>query len=190
MSAAGFERVNVTQRKFRADPGGELAVVDDHDQRERRRSGRSPRTTGRTRREVVSPSRRADRPAPGRPGCRAGRPAGRAKPSGRRRSGGDLGRQRPALRAGGGDHDLRALVEAVARVVERVDRRPGLEVEVGRPVDPLQDVAEEAPGCRGCRGPGRPPWRRSGGTWPATSAPGRGSRWPRSGSPAGVGPSA
>ena len=48
MSAAGFERVNVTQRKFRSSPGGELAVVDDHDQREASGSDRRARTTGRT----------------------------------------------------------------------------------------------------------------------------------------------
>ena len=35
MSAAGFDRVNVTQRKLFSGLRGELAVVDDHDQRER-----------------------------------------------------------------------------------------------------------------------------------------------------------
>ena len=40
MSAAGLERVNVTQRKLSHAPGGEFAVVDDHDQAGSRGSDR------------------------------------------------------------------------------------------------------------------------------------------------------
>ena len=154
MSAAGFERVNVTQRKLPQRPGGELAVVDDHDQRERPD-------------RVVGPNDRQNAAIVGLVDARNGGPStartpGRAtrgsrKPSGRRRpAGSSVGSVAPP-RAGGGDHDLRALVQAVARVVERVDRRPGLEMEVVRPVDPLEHVAEEARRRRGCRGRGRPP---------------------------------
>src|SRR5262249_50819364 len=55
----------------------------------------------------------------------------------------EVGRQGAALGAGGGDDQLGALVEAGARVVERVDRRARLEVQVGLPIDALQQVAEE-----------------------------------------------
>jgi hypothetical protein len=49
-----------------------------------------------------------------------------------------------ALRAGGGDHQLAAGVEAQAgAVVEGVDRGAGVEVEVGRPVGAFEHVPEE-----------------------------------------------
>ena len=44
---------------------------------------------------------------------------------------------------GRGHHQLRALVQPVAAVVQRVDRGAGLEVQVPPPIDPLQHVAEE-----------------------------------------------
>ena len=43
----------------------------------------------------------------------------------------------------GGDHQLRPFVQPRARIVQRVDRRAGLEMQVGPPVDPLQQVPEE-----------------------------------------------
>ncbi len=74
---------------------------------------------------------------PGRATC------GAAKARRQAQLGGQLRRQLPPLRSGGGDHHLGALVEAGPRIVEGVDGGPGLEVQVAPPVDPLQQVAEE-----------------------------------------------
>ena len=157
--------------EVRSRPRGELAVVDDHDQREA--ADRVVGTERPAERGDVA-GRRGDRAVPGRPGCRAAPAAGSRKPSGRRRPAGSSAGSVAAARAGGGDHDLRALVQAVARVVERVDRRPGLEVQVVRPVDALEQVAEERRRCRGCRGRGRPRWATISRYFASDSCP-----WPR-----------
>ena len=52
-------------------------------------------------------------------------------------------RQRPQRRAGRRNHHLRPLVQPTAAVVERVDRRARLEVQIAPPIDPLQHVAQE-----------------------------------------------
>ena len=71
MSAAGFERVKVTQRKLLERAGGELAVVDQHDQRER---------VDRRRRRRARAQKRASRVGvPVGPGA-ARAPARRARP--------------------------------------------------------------------------------------------------------------
>src|SRR5438128_993671 len=50
-----------------------------------------------------------------------------------------------ALRwSNGGNHQLRAFVERPAGIVERVDRRLGLKVQVAPPIDTAEQVAEEA----------------------------------------------
>lgn len=51
--------------------------------------------------------------------------------------------QRSPRRTRSRDHDLRSLVQPVPGVVKGVDRRPGLEMQIGPPIDPLQQVAEE-----------------------------------------------
>ncbi len=111
-----------------------------------------------------------------RPGCPAGRAAGRENRSGKRQAV-QIGRQAAPRRAGRGDHHLRALVQPAARVVERVDRGAGLKVQVAPPIDPLQRRAEETRRRRGRPAADCPRRRRSTDTWPATTAPG----------PAGVG---
>ena len=124
------------------------------------RSGRPAGTTAQNARTARAVARGRDGRGLGRPGRPGSATRGSPKPSGSRRPAGTSVGKRPALRPGGGDHDLRALVQAVARVVEGVDRRPGLEVEVVRPVDPLQDVAEEGGDVVDVEARGRPPWRR------------------------------
>ena len=154
MSAAGFERVNVTQSQLRSDRAANSlsSTSTTSGNASIGSSGRNAaRELGR-----VGPARRGPRTT-STPGIAT---RGDVKPSGSRSPAGiSVGRSR-RFGPGDGDDELRALVQAVARVVERVDRRPGLEVQVVRPVDALQDVAEEARRRRGCRGRGRLPSRR------------------------------
>jgi hypothetical protein len=56
----------------------------------------------------------------------------------------DLPPQLAPLRSRRGDRHLRPGIEAGPAVVERVDRRPRLEVQVARRVDPLEHVHHEA----------------------------------------------
>jgi len=141
MSAAGLERVKVAQRKLRG---------------ERATNSLSSTTTTRAKAAIGCARRSAEATEGGvfaRGVGKVGGPsdgedsgegdAGIVEAFGQAEARKDLGQEGPSPRAGGGDHDLRALIQAVAGVVEGVDRGPGLEVEVGRPVDPLQDVAEE-----------------------------------------------
>ena len=65
------------------------------------------------------------------------------KTVGQPHSGAELDRELPAPRPGGGDHDLRPLVQPVPRIIEGVDRGPRLEMQVAGPVDPLEQVAQE-----------------------------------------------
>src|SRR5262249_6469737 len=102
------------------------------------RAGPAPRKAGIRPRENP-PRRSGERVFPGRPGCRAGRRGGRRSPRASASRGGGCRRG-----AGGGDDELGALVETGAGVVEGVDGGGGLEVEVARPVDALEQVAEEA----------------------------------------------
>ena len=110
-------------------PGGELGS------RRRSRSAGSAASGPRRVEPATEPrglvvARRRSGGGPRRPGRPAGRPGGRGSPrAGRSPAGISAGSSR-TLRPGGGDHELRALVQAVARVVEGVDRRAGLEVEV------------------------------------------------------------
>ena len=104
---------------------------------------------------VARDSALAARGPPARP---AAPPAGRGSRPAAASSGGHGGAEFAALRAGRGDHQLAARVQPHARrVVERVDRRPRLEVQVASPSRTVPAGAGRTPGCRGCRGPGRPP---------------------------------
>ena len=69
--------------------------------------------------------------------------AGAPKPSGKRSCAGSACRQRAHLRADRRDHELAALVERAARVVERVDRGLGLEVQVAPRIEAREHVREE-----------------------------------------------
>ena len=171
MSAAGSERVKVTQRKFRSFCAvNSLSSTITISGKPRIGSSRTERAA--ERRDVAVAVRGTDRPLD-RQDARQHH-AGIAEAVGQAQAGGQLGGQRAPHRARGRDHDLRALVQPVARVVERVDRRPGLEVQVGRPVDPLEQVARGTPGCRGCRATGRLRGRRSSRYFASDSCP-----WPR-----------
>ena len=96
-------------------------------------------------------------PANGRP-CN-GQHARQAKPAAAKaaraavRPASSVGKLR-AQRPGGRDHQLRAFVQAGARVVERVDRRAGLKVQVAPPVDALEQMPQETRRCRERRAPG------------------------------------
>src|SRR5207253_754906 len=52
------------------------------------------------------------------------------------------GRQVAARRAGGGNHQFRARVQSAPRVVERVDGRARLEVQIAARVDTFQQMPE------------------------------------------------
>ena len=56
---------------------------------------------------------------------------------------GDGRRQVAALRAGGGEDDLRPLVQGGAGVIQRIDGRSRVKMQVARPVDALEEVGEE-----------------------------------------------
>lgn len=65
------------------------------------------------------------------------------KPVGQRQLSRNRCRQLAARRASGGNDELGAGVKTVPRVVERVDRRLRLEMQIGAPIGSLQDVTEE-----------------------------------------------
>ena len=170
--AAGEGRPEkVVQRR-----GGELAVVDDHHQRETltRRCDPTPAQNG------------ATAPRPRRALSRIRRPldrqhAGKAEPRiretvGQAELGSSVGRCSP--RAGRRDHELRTLVQAAPRIVERVDRRAGLKVQVASASRPVPAGAAEMAECRECRATGRLRGPRSASIWPATTVPGRARHWP------------
>ena len=160
MSAAGFERVNVTQRKLfsvRAVNSASststisgnalIASLGPYASQKRRSAG-----------SISDPSRISYRgpctaSTPGKQIARLGESVRQAQIARQ------LRRQRPARRTNGGEHDLRAFVQAAAGIIQRVDRRARLEVQVARPVDALQQMREESVGCRECPDRGRLPWR-------------------------------
>ena len=141
--------------------GGEVAVIDDHDQRPGpERMLRADRPAEPL--DVVRPRRRGrERPDRGiafrlQPGPRLDpRPADRddarqadagiAEAVGQRDAAGQFPWQRPDRRSPRGDDELRTRVESAARVVERVDRGLSLKVAVAPPVDPFEEVREKRP---------------------------------------------
>ena len=105
-------------------PGRELAVIDNHDQRERA-NGIIRLEPGAERGSLV--------PAP----CEFRSlnheysrhcQAWMGKAVGEPHFGAELNGQLPALRAGDCHHDLRALVQLLTRIIQRVDRGPRLEM--------------------------------------------------------------
>ena len=155
MSAAGLERVNVTHRKlFSVRAVNSLSSTSTIsgkaiDRIARRRNALAQNRAGSSAVSTVHRAVTASTPGNATRGSR--------KPSGKRRSRGQLRRQLAARRPDGGDHQLRAFVEPAARVVERVDRRAGLEVQIGSPIDALQQMAKKRRRCRGCPAPDRLP---------------------------------
>ena len=135
MSAAGSNRVNVVHRKLTG-----LAVA---------RRGSSERTTsgqpanagmrGDPLRGAPDPRRRAARR---RRGSRRRRRADRRCPTGRAGAAAELPRQVANGIAEAQPHALRSLVHLRPRVVERVHREVGEDVEVGLGMRPLQHVLE------------------------------------------------
>ena len=114
MSAAGFERVNVTHRKLFERPRGEFAVVDYHHQREaidRVVLGRSDRKMHAIARSSPFASACKRRPADDQHARQ--RQLRLAKASGSRKSPGDRSSAARASRADGGDHHFRAFVQPV-----------------------------------------------------------------------------
>ena len=65
------------------------------------------------------------------------------KPSGRVRSAANSAGKFANWRSGGGDDNFGAHVERVAGVVERIDRRLGVKMQVAPPIDPPAEVLEE-----------------------------------------------
>ena len=140
-------------------PGREVGVVHDHD--ERKRPQRMVGADRRTEPLDVGPPRgrggeRPDRLVPLHvepwprfdPRPRDGDDAGQADPraaeaGGQARTGRKRDGQLPDRRAAGGDDELRAGVEARARVVERVDRGLGVEMAIAPPVGPGEQMSEE-----------------------------------------------
>ena len=151
-SAAGLLRVNVDPQQVVQRAGREVAVVHQHDQRQVDRSGSVcwPSASQNVSTSRVRSAKR--RPSTARTPGRQMR--GRRNPSGKRSSPSSVGKRAPR-RADGGDHQLRAFVQAAARVVERVDRGAGLKVQVASPVDALQQMPQETRRCRECRAPGQ-----------------------------------
>ena len=128
MSAAGLERVKVTQRKFRSfrAVNSLSSTITISGNARIGSSGPNDRQNAGDVADVVPVGRPLDRQDAGQHHARLAESVGKAQ------AGGQLAGQRPAHGPGGGDHDLRALVESVPGVVEGVDRRPGLEVQVVR----------------------------------------------------------
>ncbi len=63
---------------------------------------------------------------------------------GQAQQGGNFARQLAARRSAGGDYQFRSAVEAVTRIIERIHCRPRMEMQIARPIDALQDMAEES----------------------------------------------
>ena len=70
---------------------------------------------------------------------------------------GQFGRQFPARRAGGGDDQFGAALEAAAGIVEGIDGGTGLEVQIPPPVDPFQQMPERGSIIGGGRWESNPP---------------------------------
>ena len=155
-SAAGFERVNVTQRKLFSDRAANslssTSTISGKRVESDRRAERLAEARAIGRRSPSRGERRRLRP-PARP---AGTTRGSRKPSGRRRPAGTAVGSVAPRRAGRGDHHLRALVQP-ACPSSRACRSSSASGSAGRVASrPARAGAGRTPGCRGCRGPGRP----------------------------------
>ena len=141
MSAAGFERVKVTQRKLRSFRAvNSLSSTITISGKPRMESS----VSNDVQKRAISLRAIADTAGPGRPGCRAARREDRETARGRRNP---TGSSVASVRRDGPAAAITTFdpwFKPVPRVVERVDRRPGLEVQVGSPVDALEQVPEEA----------------------------------------------